>query len=114
MLSVNGAERRLKNISRLVRAQRKKLGLTIEQLAEQAGVSVSLLSRVERGDVDNISIKKLTEIGDALGLTLADFFAADQFADINTLALLNYLKTLPEAKRQQISAALLTLLQSFE
>ena len=104
----------MKNISRLVRAQRKKLGLTIEQLAEKAGVSVSLLSRVERGDVDNISIKKLTEIGEALGLQLADFFVGDQFADVNTLALLNYLKTLPVAKRQEVSAALLALLQSMD
>ncbi|MFD1392732.1 helix-turn-helix domain-containing protein [Lacticaseibacillus jixianensis] len=104
----------MKNISRLVRAQRKKLGLTIEQLAEKAGVSVSLLSRVERGDVDNISIKKLSEIAAALGLNLADFFVGEQMSDVDSLALISYLKAMPAAKRQALATALLDLLHSVE
>ncbi|WP_125580759.1 helix-turn-helix domain-containing protein [Lacticaseibacillus suibinensis] len=96
----------IENISKLIRSRRKRLGLTIEQLAEEAGVSVSLLSRVERGDVTNISIKKLAAIGEALGLKVSDFFVAEDFADIDTLALINLLKGMPAEQRQAVSAGL--------
>ncbi len=52
----------LDNIGKLVHQQRRSLNLTIEKLAERSGVSVSLISRMERGDVNNISVKKLTDI----------------------------------------------------
>ncbi|EPC17123.1 Transcriptional regulator, MerR family [Lacticaseibacillus paracasei subsp. paracasei Lpp122] len=47
----------LDNIGKLVHQQPRSLNLTIEKLAERSGVSISLISRMERGDVNNISIK---------------------------------------------------------
>ena len=44
----------LMNIGRIVRERRQAKGMTIEQLAEKADVSVSLISRLERERVDNI------------------------------------------------------------
>ncbi len=46
----------LMNIGRIVRERRQAKGMTIEQLAEKADVSVSLISRLERERVDNIKL----------------------------------------------------------
>ena len=85
----------LDNIGKLVHQQRRSMNLTIEKLAERSGVSVSLISRMERGDVNNISVKKLTDIARALDMQVGDFFIAPEMSDINTLALVKYLTRLP-------------------
>lgn len=50
-----------------VREFRKQRGLTLEQLAEQAGMSVSHLSRIERHE-KNWSVDSLPKIAKALGV----------------------------------------------
>lgn len=47
---------------------RKKKGMTIEQLSEKTGLSISYLSRMARS-ARNISLKNLTKIADGLGVT---------------------------------------------
>ncbi|KAF0336348.1 helix-turn-helix domain-containing protein [Pediococcus acidilactici] len=64
----------LDNIGKLVHQQRRSLDLTIEKLAERSGVSVSLISRMERGDVNNISVKKLTDIAQVLNMEVGNYF----------------------------------------
>ncbi|MEJ1308171.1 helix-turn-helix transcriptional regulator [Latilactobacillus sakei] len=64
----------LDTISQMIREHRKQLGLTIEELAEKSGSSYSFISRIERGEVDNLKIKKLNDIAEALGIELIDFF----------------------------------------
>ncbi|RWR43870.1 XRE family transcriptional regulator [Pediococcus acidilactici] len=64
----------LDNIGKLVHQQRRSLNLTIEKLAERSGVSVSLISRMERGDVNNISVKKLTDIAQVLNMEVGNYF----------------------------------------
>ena len=88
----------LDNIGKLVHQQRRSLNLTIEKLAERSGVSISLISRMERGDVNNISIKKLTDIARALNMQVGDFFIAPEMSDISTLAVVKYLTHLPEKR----------------
>lgn len=63
----------LMNIGRIVRERRQAKGMTIEQLAEKADVSVSLISRLERERVDNIKLANLAAIANALQLQMADF-----------------------------------------
>lgn len=101
----------VKTISQLIHKKRKVLSLTIEQLAEKSNVSISLISRIERGDVANISINKLTDIANALGLELADFFSRQQFSDIPTLELLQYISTLTDEKREKLSKSILRIIQ---
>ncbi len=81
----------LDNIGKLVHQQRRSMNLTIEKLANALGFSVSLISRMERGDVNNISVKKLTDIARALDMQVGDFFIAPEMSDINTLALVKHL-----------------------
>ncbi|KAF0339624.1 helix-turn-helix domain-containing protein [Pediococcus acidilactici] len=64
----------LDNIGKLVHQQRRSLNLAIEKLAERSGVSVSLISRMERGDVNNISVKKLTDIAQVLNMEVGNYF----------------------------------------
>lgn len=64
----------LDNIGKLVHQQRRSLNLTIEKLAERSGVSVSPISRMERGDVNNISVKKLTDIAQVLNMEVGNYF----------------------------------------
>ncbi|ARW25423.1 hypothetical protein S101189_02039 (plasmid) [Pediococcus acidilactici] len=64
----------LDNIGKLVHQQRRSLNLTIEKLVERSGVSVSLISRMERGNVNNISVKKLTDIAQVLNMEVGNYF----------------------------------------
>ena len=100
----------LDNIGKLVHQQRRSMNLTIEKLAERSGVSVSLISRMERGDVNNISVKKLTDIARALDMQVGDFFIAPEMSDINTLALGKYLTRLPENERAHVSEVLMQVI----
>ncbi len=100
----------LDNIGKLVHQQRRRMNLTIEKLAERSGVSVSLISRMERGDVNNISVKKLTDIARALDMQVGDFFIAPEMSDINTLALVKYLTRLPENERAHVSEVLMQVI----
>jgi transcriptional regulator with XRE-family HTH domain len=58
-----------------LRAYRQMRKITLRQVAEQAEVSVSFLSQLERG-ASGASIPTLRLIAEALGLTLADLFSA--------------------------------------
>ena len=91
----------LDNIGKLVHQQRRSMNLTIEKLAERSGVSVSLISRMERGDVNNIR---------ALDMQVGDFFIAPEMSDINTLALVKYLTRLPENERAHVSEVLMQVI----
>lgn len=99
------------SISKIVNQKRLSLGLTIERLAEHAGVSVSLISRIERGEINNISLNKLQDIANALNLKLSDFFVDEQLSGIHTLELIDYLKSLPEEKREMVAKSILRILK---
>lgn len=61
-------------VGRLVRARREALGLSQERLADLTGISQTYISRIERGDVAFPNDETLAKLGDALGLTRADFY----------------------------------------
>jgi len=56
-----------------VRAKRKKMGLSQEELAHRAGVHVTYLSAIERGE-RNPALENLYAIANALDLPLAELF----------------------------------------
>lgn len=57
-----------------VRWLRGEHGLTQEQLAERAGISVDFLSLIERGR-SSPSFENLDELADALEVSVADLFS---------------------------------------
>lgn len=64
-----------------ITAVRKRVGLSIEQLAERSGLSASYISRMSRGG-RNISVKNLTKIADALGVTASELIEEHQMTEI--------------------------------
>ncbi|MFD1410186.1 helix-turn-helix domain-containing protein [Lapidilactobacillus gannanensis] len=94
----------------MIRDRRLALGLTIEELAERSGSSYSFISRIERGKVDNVKLKKLNDIATALGLNMSDLFVDPNLTGVQTLELMKYLATLPNDKREEVAAALMKII----
>jgi transcriptional regulator with XRE-family HTH domain len=63
----------LDNLGKRLRATRKERGLTLAQLGQQVGLSVSYLSQIERG-ATMPSLPKLTAVARALAVDVRDFF----------------------------------------
>jgi transcriptional regulator with XRE-family HTH domain len=63
----------LESIGSNVRARRRKLDLTQEQLAEAAGVDLRFLQRIERGST-NLSVAILLGVANALAVAPAVLF----------------------------------------
>ena len=101
----------LMNIGRIVRERRQAKGMTIEQLAEKADVSVSLISRLERERVDNIKLANLAAIANALQLQMADFFRDSRLQTPKVVELLDYWAEQPEEKREDAAALMLRLMK---
>ncbi|QGV17958.1 putative transcriptional regulator [Lacticaseibacillus paracasei subsp. paracasei] len=101
----------LMNIGKIVRDRRRTKGMTIEQLAEKAEVSVSLISRLERERVDNIKLANLAAIADALQLHMEDFFRDPRLQTPKVVELLDYLTEQPEEKREDAAALMLRLMK---
>lgn len=59
-----------------LKAWRKRLGLSQEELAERADLHRTYVSDVERGS-RNLSLESITRIAQALNISAADFFPAD-------------------------------------
>jgi transcriptional regulator with XRE-family HTH domain len=58
-----------------LRQFRKQKGLSLQELAERSGISLSYLSRIERGERGRLpSLETLLQIGKGLGLTPEEFF----------------------------------------
>jgi transcriptional regulator with XRE-family HTH domain len=57
-----------------LRARRKELGLTMQQVADQAGLSVGFISQIERG-ITAPSLSSLVSVSRVLGLHISQFLA---------------------------------------
>ena len=53
-------------INEIIKKRRKELGLTLKEVAEQLGVSESLISRYENNDVKNMGIDKIEPLSKIL------------------------------------------------
>ena len=65
-----------------LRAERHKKKLTLKQVAEMAGISVSYLSQIENDSV-NMNMSVLEKISSALGVPPYTFFLHDTLMDIS-------------------------------
>jgi transcriptional regulator with XRE-family HTH domain len=69
------AGRYLRALGVVVRAERKRLSLSQEELAERAGLDRTFVSAIERGH-QNVSAKTVLRLGDALGSSPARLLTA--------------------------------------
>lgn len=63
-----------------VKTKRKELKLTREELASKVGITSTEIYRIERGDRKKPSLKVLTGLADALGVTVDDIVQNSEFA----------------------------------
>lgn len=89
----------VKEMGRRIYMQRKRLGLTQEQVAELADISPQLLSTAENG-VRNISSDKLYRISKALNVS-ADYLLSGTITRVDDS---NFLNTLEKATPEQRDA----------
>ena len=61
-------------VAKRIQTLRKDFHLTQEQLAEAAGLDVSSIAKMERGERSNIKVNTLEKIVDAFGLSMSTFF----------------------------------------
>lgn len=61
-----------------IKARRKQLGMSAEQLANLIGKSPATIYRYENGDIDRVDSSKLLPIADALGTTPAVLMGWDE------------------------------------
>lgn len=82
-------------VNEIIKKRRKELGLTLKQVAEQLGVSESLISRYESKDVKNMGIDKLVPLAKILKCEPAYLMGwADEKVEDNKI----YDITLPDGK----------------
>jgi len=67
----------MKEIGTKIRIERKKNGLTLEQLAKRVGISPITLQRIETGK-SSPSVVLLSEIAQTLNKPIASFFEIDK------------------------------------
>jgi len=83
---------------------RKQRGLTLEKLAELAGLSKSYLWELQNRELQRPSAEKLTALADALGVAATYFFEEDvrapQERHLDEAFFRGYQKLEPEAKEQ--------------
>jgi len=87
-----------------LRELRKERQLTLEKLAELAGLSKSYLWELENRESQRPSAEKLTSLADVLGVTAAYFFEEDvrapQERHLDDAFFRGYQKLEPDAKEQ--------------
>lgn len=65
-----------------IKHYREQARLTQMQLAEQAGISISYLSKIEAAGCVNLSISALNQIANALNVDIINFFKEITHNDI--------------------------------
>lgn len=105
-------------IAATLKARRKKLGLTLQQLAEKSGLSAPFLSQAERG-LATPSIVSLMNLARALGVDVNDFIQvpkgqkivrrADEPERINAGSPVDYVRLSAGLADQKMDALMITI-----
>ena len=103
------------NIGDNIKKYRVAAGLTQQQLAEKGGLSINFVSRVEGSDNQNISLKNLTKLANALEVPLTDLVKSDDVRNnpqIEKLYLLLY--SLENEQANTISESFINIINSLK
>ncbi|MBR2929379.1 MAG: helix-turn-helix domain-containing protein [Oscillospiraceae bacterium] len=95
-----------KDIGRRIEHRRKELNLTLKDVADRAGVSLSTISRYERGEFDRIKLPVVVAIANALHVS-HDYIVckcdAPVYLSVPNDPLLNYLPALSVKEANNIA-----------
>ena len=103
----------IQKIGKSLQAQRKKAGLTQDQLSERIGISPNYLSAVERG-VNQLSYEILVQAINVLGCSADDIFGEviDHALPAKVCELSDRLEGLEATEKARILAVLETLIDT--
>lgn len=87
------------NIGIRIQELRKANHMTAKTLAEKINISPSFISAIEH-DTTKLSLKTLTHICEALGISLSDFFNTD--LDPVDQKIVRVIQELPEQKKYEL------------
>lgn len=106
------------NIGKTIRIRRKKLKITQEELAELSNLSVNYISKIERDNDQNISLKSLSSIANALNLKVEQLLKDEIPQDTITASLssqqklfITELNRFSKHKQVEIIKSFITLLK---
>ncbi len=87
-------------VNEIIKKRRKELGLTLKDVAQELGVSESLISRYESNDVKNMGIDKLTPLAKVLNCSPAYLMGWTDFTSTlnEEIQTLNEGRYIPEKK----------------
>ncbi len=103
-------------VGRRMRELRRLRGLSQEELAERAGLTLEAISRAERGRSE-ITISSLVQVCEAMGLHLSEFFArhappaAAAPQSRAAARLLSLIEDVPDAELRRVLAIMKLVLQ---
>ncbi|VVE30239.1 Shikimate kinase [Pandoraea iniqua] len=101
------AASRLASLAQRVRTLRAQRGMTRKQLAEQSGVSLPYLARVEAG-TGNVSLTVLHKLADALNVAVETLVAERMAYDGDLLMLVEYLRQQPPEALSRLRRQIVT------
>lgn len=58
----------LSEIGQALRVARKQRGLTLQKVADDLGMGIATISRLERGDLDDIGARRLLRVAEYVGM----------------------------------------------
>jgi transcriptional regulator with XRE-family HTH domain len=99
----------LEHLAHLIRDKREQAGLSASEVARRAGVTAGTVTRIELGQIPSPRPENLRAIGEVLGISAADLFAATDWLPKNDLPTLTpYLRAkygdLPETAVDEVEA----------
>ena len=106
------------DIGTQIRRLRTKKGLTQEKFAELSGLSVNFISKLERGQMDNISITNIIKICNAMNISISELVNDDPTQALmdfpkSTLTLIQLLKDINPPDLDKLSTDLIPLIREF-
>lgn len=61
-----------------LKLERIKRGLNQKQLSKLSGVGVTTIVKIEKGDIDSVTVHNLRKISNVLGMTITELFFNDE------------------------------------
>lgn len=61
-----------------IKLARVKLGLTQKELAKKVGISHVTLSKIEKGNYENLTLRTMLKLAKALDTTVQELFFSDE------------------------------------
>ena len=102
------------NLGSNIRKERMKQQITQEKLAEISGLSLNFISRLERTNTNNVSVKNVIKIANALGVPLIELLSSSNKGQVDypvTQRLNHMLTNMPKEESEEYASEFINILR---